>query len=106
MERIKQIGIAVIASLLLFNAAVPPATWAQGAQPAKDEPNAGQQAAAGVTNVLFVPGKAIACTVTAGLWVVAMVLTLGGGYKDAANFVSDGCGGKWIVKGEDFSSSR
>jgi hypothetical protein len=106
MRRIKQVGIVVIASLFLLNGAVPPASWADSAQPAKDEPNAGQQVAAGVTNVLFVPGKAIACTVTAGLWVVAMALTLGGGYKDAANFVSDGCGGKWIVRGEDFSSSR
>ncbi len=106
MHRIKQVGIVVIASLLLLNGAVPPATWAQSAQPAKDESSAGQQVAAGVTNILYVPGKAIACTITAGLWVVAMALTLGGGYKDAASFVSDGCGGKWIVKGEDFSSSR
>ncbi len=106
MARIRQIGIAVITFLLVLNCAVPPATWAQSAQPAKEEPSAGQQAAAGVTNIFFVPGKAIACAATAGLWVVAMALSLGGSYKDAANFVSDGCGGKWIVKGEDFSPAR
>ena len=106
MERIKQVGIVLIASLLLLNGAAPPATWAQSAQPAKDEPSTGQEVAAGVTNVIYVPGKAIGCTISAGLWVVAMALTLGGGYKDAASFVGGGCGGKWIVRSEDLFSSR
>ncbi len=106
MKRIKQVAILLIASLLLLSVAAPPATWAQEAQPSKDEPSAGQKAAAGATNIIYVPGKAIGCTLTATLGVVAMALTLGGGYKDAAGFIAGGCGGKWVLTGEDFSPQR
>jgi len=112
MEWIRRIGIAALALLLLTNAAAPDA-WAQGAppegaSPAKAESTNGQDVAAGFTNVLYVPGKAIACGLSAVFWGGWMVLTLGGGYKDknATQIINGGCGGKWVLKGEDMASSR
>ena len=106
MAGIKRLAIILVASALFLNGAMPPATWGQSDQPAKAEVSAGQKAAAGATNIVYVPGKAIGCTLSAVLWVVAMAVTLGGGYKDAASFVDGGCGGTWIVKGEDLSPPR
>lgn len=112
MERIRRFGIAALTLLLLGNW-LPPEAWAQGAPPegappAKEESTTGQDVAAGFTNVLYVPGKAIACGLSAVFWGGWMVLTLGGGYKDknANQIINGGCGGKWVLKGEDMPSSR
>lgn len=104
MKRMKQIGIAVLTSLFLTST-ISPTTWAQTAQPATSEASTGQDVAAGFINVVYVPGKAIACAGTFVLGVGAMALSLGGVYKDAAHFIGEGCGGKWIVRGKDLSSS-
>ena len=100
MERIGHLGIVVLALFLLISS-TPSAAWAQGAPPegappAKEGSTTGQDVAAGFTNVLYVPGKAIACTLSAVAWGGYMVLTLGGGYKDKnVNQILDGgCGGK------------
>jgi hypothetical protein len=105
MERIRQCGIVLVAWLLL-NGSLPPAAWAQGAPPTTEGPRAGQGAIVGVTNLAYVPGKAVACTLSAGLWWVLMALSLGGGYRDAAVVLNEGCGGKWTVKATDFDLSR
>ena len=112
MERIRQLGFVVPALLLLINSTLS-AAWAQGAPPegappAKEESTTGQDVAAGFTNVLYIPGKAIACTLSAVAWAGYMVLTLGGGYKDKNinDIINGGCGGKWVLKGEDMSSNR
>jgi len=105
MEWIKRFGVVVIASLLLLNGSVPArAAWAQSAQPMQDEPSAGQEVAAGFSNVFYVPGKVIVCAASGVLWVLTMGLTFGTLYDGAANLVKGGCGGKWIVKGEDIHS--
>ncbi len=106
MKDAKYFGVLLIASLLLLNGLLPPASWAQDNQRPPDKPTSGQEAAAGATNVLYVPGKAIGCVASAALWVVQMAVTLGGGYKDATNFVNGGCGGKWVVRGEDIAAQQ
>ena len=83
MDSTRRIGIIVLALLLLTDA-MAPAGWAQnappeGAAPAKEESSTGQDVAAGFTNVLYVPGKAIACGLSAVFWGGWMVLTLGAG---------------------------
>jgi hypothetical protein len=112
MKRIRRIGVAVLAVLLLTNAAAP-AAWAQAAAPAgapgpREESSTGQDVAAGFVNVLYIPGKAIACGLSAVFYGGWMVVTLGGGYKDhnATQIITGGCGGKWVLKGEDMPSSR
>ncbi len=106
MRGIKQCGIVVMALLLVLNGWLAPAAWAQSAPPPKAEPSNGQEALAGASNVFFVPGKAIACVLSAGVWAVLMALSLGGAYKDTAQLLSQGCGGKWSVTAQDFQSSR
>jgi hypothetical protein len=59
------------------------------------------EAGAVVTNVFLIPGRAITCTLGAGLGVVVLALTFGTGYKTAAGAFDEGCGGKWIVTGDD-----
>ena len=54
-----------------------------------------------MTNVFLIPGRAITCTLGAGLGVVVLALTFGTGYKTAAGAFDEGCGGKWIVTGDD-----
>lgn len=58
-------------------------------------------AGAVVTNVFLVPGRAITCALGAGVGVVVLAVTLGTGYKTAAGAFDEGCGGKWIVNGDD-----
>jgi hypothetical protein len=58
-------------------------------------------AGAVLTNIFLIPGRAITCTLGAGLGVAVLGVTLGTGYKAAAAAFDEGCGGKWIVSGDD-----
>ena len=58
-------------------------------------------AGAVAVNVFHVPGRAITCTLgglTAG---AVLLLTLGSAYRAASGVMHEGCGGKWIVTGDD-----
>lgn len=93
----------------------PPAPPAQPAQPAQPEifretlkarePSGGKEAlyitGAVVTNFFLIPGRVITCTLGAGVGVAVLALTLGTGYKAAAATWDEGCGGKWVVTGDD-----
>jgi outer membrane biosynthesis protein TonB len=59
------------------------------------------EAGAVVTNFFLVPGRAITCALGAGLGVAVLALTFGTGYKTAAGAFDEGCGGKWVVTGDD-----
>ena len=56
---------------------------------------------AGVVNVFLIPGRAITCVLGGAVGIAVLVVTLGSGYKAAAAAGEEGCGGKWIVTGED-----
>jgi hypothetical protein len=102
MARSKQISIVAVAFLLLLSVSAPSAAWAQNAPPTGQGPSTGQKVAAGFSNVLYVPMKAlIICPIGGGVWLVGMILTGGGQYNEAANFVAGACGGKWVIKAED-----
>jgi hypothetical protein len=58
-------------------------------------------AGAVVTNVFLVPGRAITCVLGSVVGVVVLGATLGSGYRAASTVVHEGCGGKWVVTGED-----
>ena len=72
-----------------------------GAPPAKDEPGTAEKVTAGFSDVLYIPGKAIVCAGSGFLWLTFMVVTFGHSYDAAANFIKGGCGGKWLITGED-----
>jgi hypothetical protein len=59
------------------------------------------EAGAVVTNLFLIPGRVITCTLGATLGVAVLAITLGTGYKTAAGAFDEGCGGKWIVTGDD-----
>lgn len=56
---------------------------------------------AGVVNAFLVPGRAITCVLGTAVGIAVLALTFGSGYEFAAAVGHEGCGGKWIVTGED-----
>ena len=56
---------------------------------------------AGIVNAFLVPGRAITCVAGGAVGIVVLLITLGTGYRAAAAAGEEGCGGKWIVTGED-----
>lgn len=59
------------------------------------------EAGAVAVNVFLVPGRAITCVLGGVAGFVALAATLGTGYRAASAAVHEGCGGKWIVTGDD-----
>jgi hypothetical protein len=90
--------IAALLALLLIGVSAPTG-WAD--EKAKEPPGAGANAAAAVADVFYVPGKAIVCGVSGVLYIATMALTFGALYQEATDFVKGGCGGKWVLTGED-----
>jgi hypothetical protein len=54
-----------------------------------------------VVNVVRVPGKVVTCVAGAAVGIVLLVFSLGSGYRAATAITDEGCGGKWILKGDD-----
>jgi hypothetical protein len=91
----------------------PPAPHMQPAQPdlfqetlkSQQQASEGSQAlyetGAVVTNVFLIPGRAITCALGAGVGIAVLAITFGTGYKTAASAFDEGCGGKWVVNGDD-----
>jgi hypothetical protein len=106
---------AVLAALLLAGPLVPSAGAQQPAQPPApdlfqetlkaerdDERSKGvYDAGAVAVNVFLVPGRAITCVLGGAVGVVVLGATLGTGYRAAAAAFHEGCGGKWVVTGDD-----
>jgi hypothetical protein len=74
-------------------------------QQQRDEAEAYEGGAA-VVNVFHVPGKAILCGIGGAVSLGMLLLTFGSGYKAAASLAREGCGGKWIVTGDDLRPDR
>ncbi|HKB24527.1 MAG TPA: hypothetical protein VKG64_05670 [Methylomirabilota bacterium] len=110
----RSIALAVVLSLLLSGPAAP---LAAAQQPAPAQPDLMQEAlkttqrdqsgsdlydvGAGFANIAYVPGKAFVCGLGVGAGVILLIITLGHGYKAAAAAGEEGCGGKWVLKGDD-----
>ena len=58
-------------------------------------------AGAVAVNVFLVPGRAITCVLGGVAGLVALVATFGTAYRAASDAVHEGCGGKWMVTGDD-----
>jgi hypothetical protein len=58
-------------------------------------------AGAVAVNVFLVPGRAITCVLGGTVGLVGLLATLGTGYRFASAAVHEGCGGKWLVTGDD-----
>jgi uncharacterized membrane protein len=62
--------------------------------------------AAGVSTAFLIPGRTVTCILGTGLFLGTLALTLGSGYRFATGILEEGCGGKWIVRAEDFTPDR
>lgn len=60
---------------------------------------------AGVMTAFLIPGRAITCVTGGVVSAIVLVLTLGTAYRAASGVIGEGCGGKWIVHGEDLQPS-
>lgn len=105
---------ALLAALLLAGPLAPMAGAQQPTQPAPDlfqESFRAQQeaersqgaydAGAVAVNVFLVPGRAITCVVGGAVGLATLLATFGTGYRFASAAVHEGCGGKWLVTGDD-----
>ena len=91
-------------------AAQPPATQAPApdlfqeslkAERATNRQSGFYDAGAVVTNIFLVPGRAITCGAGALLGVGLLAVTIGTAYRAASAVWHEGCGGKWVVTGDD-----
>ncbi len=109
---IRMLALAVSLVMLLTGPLAPLANAQQPAPPPPGQPiemkqeshaaeNAAYNIGAGVANVFYVPGKAVLCGLGGMVGVFVMIVSVGSAPKTAAGFAREGCGGKWILTGED-----
>jgi hypothetical protein len=58
-------------------------------------------AEAAVANAFLIPGRTVTCVLGSAVGVGILALTLGTGYRLAADAFYEGCGGRWVVSGDD-----
>lgn len=111
-----RVGSALLAALLLAGPLTPLAGAQQPATPPatpdlfqetlkaeqeSERSRGAYDAGAVAVNVFLVPGRAITCFLGGVVGVVALAVTFGTGYRAASAAVHEGCGGKWVVTGDD-----
>lgn len=70
-------------------------------QDPRESESAAYDVGAAVANVFYVPGKGVLCFLGGAVGVFVMIVSLGSQPKTAAYFAREGCGGKWILTGDD-----
>lgn len=102
---IRMLALAVSLVTLLTGPLAPLANAQQTApsQPAasRDSESAAYNVGAGVANVFYVPGKVALCGLGGIVGVFVMIVSVGTAPKTAAGFAREGCGGKWVLTGDD-----
>jgi hypothetical protein len=110
-----RVGSALLAALLLAGPLTPLAGAQQPATPAtpelfqetlkaeqeSDRSRGTYDAGAVAVNVFLVPGRAITCFLGGVVGVAVLAATFGTQYRAASAAVHEGCGGKWMVTGDD-----
>jgi len=56
---------------------------------------------AGIANVFYIPGKGLLCAIGGAAGFFILIVTNGSAPKPAAYFAREGCGGKWVLTGDD-----
>lgn len=67
------------------------------------DPTPGDATAAGVMNVVFIPGKVIVCTAGVVTSTILMLLTFGSAYRAARGVFQEGCSNPWALTAEHMS---
>ncbi len=118
------ISAALVAALFVSGPLAPMAAFAQAPQPGQErvpvdpvekmlmpsvepisskDPTDGDAAAAGIMNVVYVPGKAIICTAGVVTSTLVMLLTFGSGYRAARGVFMEGCSAPWVLTADHVS---
>ena len=108
----RSISLAVVLSLVLGGPLAPFAAAQQSAPPAamqdavktnerNDASSPAYDVGAGVANVAYVPGKVFLCGLGVVAGTVVLLLTFGTAYRTAAAVGEEGCGGRWVLTGDD-----
>ncbi len=96
---------AVLMMLLVLSGPLGPLAWAQEKSEGQMAPAKGDDSAwefaAGVTNVIAVPGHAFLCGFAALTGTAALLITFGTQHETAGRIWSEGCSGKWTVTAAD-----
>jgi len=71
------------------------------AERASDRAQGFYNAEAVIVNLFLVPGRVITCAAGGIVGVTILAVSFGTGYRPASYMFHEGCGGKWIVKGDD-----
>ncbi|HEY7250631.1 MAG TPA: hypothetical protein VIG37_09040 [Methylomirabilota bacterium] len=90
-----------IAAALILVLVITGTTVVSAADTSPTTSSEGATAAAVVGDIFYVPGKAIVCGLSGLGYVIAMTLTFGALYQESTDFVKRGCGGQWVLTGED-----
>jgi hypothetical protein len=115
MNSCTRVVSALLVALLLAGTLTPIASAQQPTQPATpdlfqetlkaeqdaERNNGAYDAGAVAVNVFLVPGRTITCVLGGVAGIVALAATFGTAYRAASAAVHEGCGGKWIVTGDD-----
>ena len=96
-----------------------PTTPPPAAQPAMQPPpqdipeqeshlaeSAAYNVGAGIANVFYIPGKGLLCGLGGAVGIFILIISIGSQPKPAAYFAREGCGGKWILTGDDLRPDR
>lgn len=63
--------------------------------------SAAYNAGAVVANVFYIPGKGLLCGIGGAVGIFILIVSIGSAPKPAAYFAREGCGGKWVLTGDD-----
>jgi hypothetical protein len=95
-----------------------PTTPPPAAQPAMPPPpdipeqeshlaeSAAYNVGAGIANFFYIPGKGLLCGLGGAVGIFILIISIGSQPKTAAYFAREGCGGKWILTGDDLRPDR
>lgn len=95
------VGIAILVCALVLHLLTPTASAQSAAPAAPEEVTEAQRVAAGFASVVYVPCKLGFCIFSGVSWFAVLALSGGTAYNTATDFVRAGCGGDWVVHGED-----
>lgn len=56
---------------------------------------------AGIANVFYIPGKGLLCGLGGAVGIFILIISIGSAPRPAAYFAREGCGGKWVLTGDD-----
>ena len=99
-------GVKVVSAVLMMLLVLSgPLAWAQEKSEGQMAPAKGGDGAwefaAGVTNVIAVPGHAFLCGFAALTGTAALLITFGTQHETAGRIWNEGCSGKWTVTAAD-----